>query len=131
MLTNATIVKLGLNRFPEARPKYDALVEGGRGDFPGVYNVYWMVFRPLFADALERTNDEMLSRFGDFFEEIFRSNDVEAHNVIWLKFFKWLFVREMEFNQFLPFCGPQTKIAMKDAAIRWNVNSSIKVKLLC
>jgi hypothetical protein len=127
MITAATIVQEGLERFPEARVQYDSIIEEWNGKSPGLYNIYMDVFRPLLISGLELRDDKLIARFGVFFEEIFTSSDAEAQNIIWLKFFKWLFVRETELDRFLPFCGA----AMRDAASRWNISSSIRSKLLC
>ena len=107
------------------------MIEEWDGEFPGLYNIYMDTFRPLFISGLELRDDELIARFGVFFEDIFTLGDAVAQNIIWLKFFKWLFVRETEFDRFLPFCGAATRTAMRDAASRWDVNSSIGLKLLC
>ncbi len=66
MITAATIVQEGLERFPEARPQYDAMIEEWRGEYPGQYNIYMDVFRPLFIGSLELRDDELIARFGVF-----------------------------------------------------------------
>jgi hypothetical protein len=129
MITGETIITEGLDRFPEARVRYDAMLAEWQRKFPGTYNVYWEVFRPVLVSSLEDNDSMLAARFGDFFEDVFTNGDVDAQNVIWLKFFKWFFSHEVELDQFLPYCGPATRKAMRDAASRWTVSASIRLKL--
>jgi hypothetical protein len=131
MITGETIVAEGLERFPEASARYEAMLAEWQGKFPGTYNVYMEVFRPLLVSSLADKDSKLAARFGVFFEDVFTDGDAEAQNVIWLKFFKWFFSHEVELDRFLPVCGPTTRKAMRDAASRWNVSVSIRLKLLC
>ena len=130
-ITGDTIVRVGLECFPEALPNYAAMVGEWSGEFPGNYNVFREVFRPPFSTALQQNDLILQQRFGQFFETVLRDGDADAQNVIWLTIFKWLFGQKDCFERFLPVCGPATRRAMRNAAFRWNVSWSMRLRLLC
>ena len=129
-ITGNTIVGVALECFPEALPSYEAMVKEWHGEFPGTYNVFYEVFRPLLSIALQENDLLLQQRFSQFFEIVLRDGDAEAQNVIWLKIFKWLFGQKNLLELFLPVCGPATRRAMRNAAFRWNVSWSMRLKLL-
>jgi len=131
MITGETIVELGLERFPELYGAYEAMMQEWQEKFPGRYNVYMEVFRPLLVSSLDRGDQIVIHRFADFFEEVCVDGDDEARNVIHLKFFRWLFSHESYFLLLFPDLKPVTRAEMRNSAWAYNLSPSIKKELSC
>jgi len=104
--------------FPELKSWRETGLDSG--DPPSNYAFVGFVFKPQFKQELEKgALTDFLARSAEFIEQVCRSGDAEAVNVIWIKIFEWLLPRPTELRILWPALGEKTKLHIKDAASRW------------
>jgi hypothetical protein len=112
--------------FPEIEARYQEELRSWNGEFPGNYNVFAFVFKPLLKEELAKEGDSnFLARFCGFMEQVCASDDKEAINVIWLKIFKLLLADSSTVKRLWPLMGQATKANLADAALRWGMVRSV------
>ena len=64
---------------------------------------------------------DFLEGFTGFLERVCSSGDVEAKNVVWLKFFKLLLTKAEYLRLLWPVLGSYTKAELRKAVLKWGL----------
>lgn len=125
-ITERNLVNELRSTFPEIEDRYKEEVQSWGNEFPGNYNVFAFVLKPILRVELARSEDDDFSRrLCSFIERVCSSKDLEAVNVIWLKIFKLLLPNKELVRKLWPLMGVATKRNIEDAALRWGMVRSL------
>lgn len=121
-ITNQNLVEQLRLAFPEIDDRFEEEVRSWNGDFPGNYNVFAFVFGPYLKTELAKDNNyDFRIRLCEFMEQVCKSRDKDAINVLWLKVFKQLLADASTVKSLWPSMGASTKANIADAALRWGL----------
>jgi hypothetical protein len=128
-ITERNLVEELRSAFPEIEDKYQEELKSWDGGFPGNYNVFAFVFKPLLKiEMAKNENEDFLRRLSAFMERVCKSDDDDAINVIWLKIFKLVLPDKATLKQLWPVLGSATKLNIVDAALRWNLVGNLPLE---
>jgi hypothetical protein len=114
---------------PEIEDRYQKEIKSWGDKFPGNYNIFAFVLKPLLRVEFEKSeSDDFFRRLCLFIERVCGSEDREAINVIWLKIFKLILPNPKVINLLWPHMGVATKRNIEDAAFRWGFTRNLPFK---
>ncbi len=121
-ITKENLIELLRRALPEVEPGYQNLITGWTLERPpGAYTILGSILMPKLQEELAKGKvNDFLRRCSKFFEDVCRSGDDEAANVVWIRVFERLVFAPGELNLLWPILGPETRKVIRDAAHRWS-----------
>lgn len=121
-LSYAEVDKALIDAVPEIRPRLEKEFEWRSqiGGHPRPYDVVLFVLKPLLKELIDlRTDDALVQRIFDFFEQMARSTDLEVVNLLQVCIFEGLVGEPERLSAAWKYMGKETKaIAQRTAKIR-------------